>query len=242
MKLSADHAFLDLEVLTRGDHDGHTKLEALRARYGPPAARTWTTRISARPRRCNSATATGAGCPFRIRQRPCSTPFRPDATTKADFGGIDVALIVGVPMDLGVTNRAGARPAPPRRCAGRAHRPYEHVLRMTPMADVPASPTSATSRSAAASAWRNATPTSRPSSPRSDGGRYPAGRRRRPFDQPRDPGRGRPRPAGRHDPHRCPLRIPGGSLKAPSSTSGQSNSVTLHKFLPLSRSGPAPLD
>ena len=34
--------------------------------------------------------------------------FRPDAAGLPDFGGIDIALI-GVPMDLGVTNRAGAR-------------------------------------------------------------------------------------------------------------------------------------
>jgi agmatinase len=38
-------------------------------------------------------------------------PFAQDAQGLADFGGLDVALI-GVPMDLGVTNRAGSRLGP----------------------------------------------------------------------------------------------------------------------------------
>ena len=57
-------------------------------------------------------------------------PFAPDAA-KNDFAGLDVAL-VGVPMDLGVTNRAGARLGP--RAVRNIERigPYEHVLRMVP--------------------------------------------------------------------------------------------------------------
>jgi guanidinopropionase len=48
------------------------------------------------------------------------------------FGDIDVAL-VGVPMDLGVTNRAGARLGP--RAVRNVERigPYEHVLKIAPM-------------------------------------------------------------------------------------------------------------
>src|SRR5437899_10437822 len=38
-------------------------------------------------------------------------PYRPEAPDLTDFGGLEVAL-VGVPMDLGVTNRAGARFGP----------------------------------------------------------------------------------------------------------------------------------
>src|SRR5205823_6218958 len=45
-----------------------------------------------------------------------------------------VALI-SVPMDLGVTNRAGARLGPRAVRAVERIGPYEHVLRMTPMAD-----------------------------------------------------------------------------------------------------------
>jgi guanidinopropionase len=57
--------------------------------------------------------------------------FRPDAAALPDFGGLDVALI-GVPMDLGVTNRAGARLGP--RAVRNVERigPYEHALRIAP--------------------------------------------------------------------------------------------------------------
>lgn len=49
-----------------------------------------------------------------------------------EFGDIDVAL-VGVPMDLGVTNRAGARLGPRAVRAVERIGPYEHVLKMAPM-------------------------------------------------------------------------------------------------------------
>jgi guanidinopropionase len=61
-------------------------------------------------------------------------PFRPDAPELSDFGGLQVALI-GVPMDLGVTNRSGARFGP--RAVRQIERigPYNHALRVTPMAE-----------------------------------------------------------------------------------------------------------
>ena len=58
--------------------------------------------------------------------------FRPDAAGLPDFGGIDIALI-GVPMDLGVTNRAGARLGPRAVRSVERMGPFEHVLRMAPM-------------------------------------------------------------------------------------------------------------
>jgi guanidinopropionase len=60
-------------------------------------------------------------------------PYRPDAPDLPDFGGLDVAL-VGVPMDLGVTNRAGARLGP--RAVRNVERigPYNHALRLAPLA------------------------------------------------------------------------------------------------------------
>jgi guanidinopropionase len=67
-------------------------------------------------------------------------PLRLDAAELKDFGGLDVALI-GVPMDLGVTNRAGTRLGP--RAVRQIERigPYHHVLKKVPssmvkMADV----------------------------------------------------------------------------------------------------------
>ena len=60
-------------------------------------------------------------------------PYRPDAAALPDFGGLDIALI-GVPMDLGVSNRAGARLGP--RAVRNVERigPYNHALRHVPIA------------------------------------------------------------------------------------------------------------
>ena len=60
-------------------------------------------------------------------------PLRADAPDLPDFGGLDVAL-VGVPMDLGVTNRAGARLGPRAVRAVERVGPYHHVHRVAPMA------------------------------------------------------------------------------------------------------------
>jgi guanidinopropionase len=69
--------------------------------------------------------------PFADVATLLAAPYRPDAPTLPDFGGLDVAL-VGVPMDLGVTNRAGARLGP--RAVRDVERigPYEHALRIAP--------------------------------------------------------------------------------------------------------------
>jgi len=69
--------------------------------------------------------------PFADPATLLGAPFRPDAASLPDFGGLDVAL-VGVPMDLGVTNRAGARLGP--RAVRDVERigPYDHALRIAP--------------------------------------------------------------------------------------------------------------
>src|ERR1700759_1083103 len=59
-------------------------------------------------------------------------PYRPDAPDLPDFGGLDFAL-VGIPMDLGVTNRAGARFGPRAVRAVERVGPYEHVLGRAPL-------------------------------------------------------------------------------------------------------------
>ena len=61
-------------------------------------------------------------------------PYRPEAPDLPDFGGLDIAL-VGVPMDLGVTNRAGARFGP--RAVREVERigPYHHPLGVVPRAE-----------------------------------------------------------------------------------------------------------
>ena len=98
-------------------------------------------------------------------------PLRLDAPGSRDLGGLDAAL-VGVPMDLGVTNRAGARLGP--RGCGRSSASAPIITCIASRRSRSARwPTSATCRSAAASAWRTATRTSRPSSPAGGGRRGP---------------------------------------------------------------------
>jgi len=63
--------------------------------------------------------------------------LRMDAAQEADFNGLDVAL-VGVPMDLGVTNRAGARLGPRAVRAIERIGPYHHVHRLAPLSEVEA--------------------------------------------------------------------------------------------------------
>ena len=64
-------------------------------------------------------------------------PLRLDAPQQADFAGLDVAL-VGVPMDLGVTNRAGARLGPRAVRGVERIGPYHHVHRLAPLSEVKA--------------------------------------------------------------------------------------------------------
>ena len=62
-------------------------------------------------------------------------PYRPEVSELADFGGLDVAL-VGVPMDLAVTNRAGSRLGP--RAIRNIERigPFHQTHGIAPMADL----------------------------------------------------------------------------------------------------------
>ncbi len=61
-------------------------------------------------------------------------PYREDAAVLPDFGGLDIAL-VGVPMDLGVTNRPGARFGPRAVRAMERIGPYNHALKVVPLAE-----------------------------------------------------------------------------------------------------------
>jgi agmatinase len=60
-----------------------------------------------------------------------SAPYRPDALSLPDLGGLDVAII-GLPMDLGVTNRAGTRLGPRAVRAVERMGPMDHVLGTAP--------------------------------------------------------------------------------------------------------------
>jgi agmatinase len=110
-----------------------TKLEALRAKYA--GARE----IDVAPAPFREALAFAFESPGR-RPLPYAgvptlldLPHIPQAPELPDFGGLDVAL-VGVPMDLGVTNRSGARLGPRAVRAVERIGPYNHALKVTPRA------------------------------------------------------------------------------------------------------------
>jgi agmatinase len=107
------------------------KLEALRAKYQD------SKETDTAPEGFRQALSLVFGSAYR-RPMPYAgvptlldEPYRPDAPDHPDFAGLDVALI-GVPMDLGVTNRPGARFGP--RAVREIERigPYNHALAITP--------------------------------------------------------------------------------------------------------------
>jgi agmatinase len=109
---------------------GKSKLDALRARYAdsefhdPLFKRVAASQFDGDRRTW----------PFADVATFLDAPYRPDAASHDGLEALDVAII-GVPMDLGVTNRAGARLGP--RAVRNIERigPYEHVLRRAPFAD-----------------------------------------------------------------------------------------------------------
>jgi guanidinopropionase len=62
-------------------------------------------------------------------------PYIPPSVQNGGIAHLDVAVI-GVPMDLGVTNRAGARLGPRAVRAVERIGPYEHVLRTAPATQI----------------------------------------------------------------------------------------------------------
>lgn len=71
--------------------------------------------------------------PFMDPATFLGAPLRLDAAAFG-FKDLDIAL-VGVPMDLGVTNRAGTRLGPRAVRSVERIGPYEHALRMAPLAE-----------------------------------------------------------------------------------------------------------
>jgi guanidinopropionase len=113
------------------------KLEALRAKYPldapgashhPEFRKAIETIFAGTDRRPKpyEGVATFLGAPLRL-----------DTPREDDFAGLDVALL-GVPLDLGVTNRAGARFGP--RAVRQVERigPYHHTHRILPLSAVKA--------------------------------------------------------------------------------------------------------
>lgn len=110
------------------------KLQALRQRYANPG------RAEIRDptfKRVTDAIFKGTDrrqAPYAGISTLLDAPSRPDALERADADGLEIAL-VGVPMDLGVTNRAGARLGPRAARAVERIGPYHHVHKVAPMVE-----------------------------------------------------------------------------------------------------------
>lgn len=106
------------------------KLERLRARYQGAKLKDVTDPVFAGIAAAVMKSDDKRSWPFADPTTLLGAPHKPDAWTHG-YAGLDVAL-VGVPMDLGVTNRSGARLGP--RAVRNVERigPYEHVLRCAP--------------------------------------------------------------------------------------------------------------
>jgi guanidinopropionase len=107
------------------------KLDALRAKYAGAKETEVAPEKFRKPLSLVFGSAYRRAMPYAGLSTLLDTPYRPDAPDLPDFAGLDVAL-VGVPMDLGVTNRAGARLGP--RAVREVERigPYNHALGLTP--------------------------------------------------------------------------------------------------------------
>jgi guanidinopropionase len=122
------------------------KLAALRARYAasreidvaPPELRAALALAFETPSDSPRAQSSrGIGDRRKLPYAGVSTlldlPYLPQTADVPDPAGLDVALI-GVPMDLGVTNRAGARLGPRAVRAVERIGPYHHALKIVPRA------------------------------------------------------------------------------------------------------------
>ncbi len=110
------------------------KLEALRAKYEGARETEVAPEQFRKPLAAVFGTEYRRAMPFAGVSTLLDLPYRPDAAEQPDFAGLEVALI-GVPMDLGVTNRPGARFGP--RAVRDIERigPYNHALGVVPRSE-----------------------------------------------------------------------------------------------------------
>jgi guanidinopropionase len=111
-----------------------SELERLRAKYdGPQQSATHDPRyrrVADQVFKDGTRALPYAGVPTLL-----AAPYRPEAAERADLGGLQVALI-GVPMDLGISNRPGARFGPRALRTIERIGPYNAVLDCTPCHDL----------------------------------------------------------------------------------------------------------
>ena len=138
---------------TNGD-----KLAALRAKYGTGrAGEIFDARFRTVAERIFSGDGTRLA-PYAGVATLLGAPHMPLGLGDPAFSALQVALI-GVPMDLGVTNRPGARFGPRALRGIERIGPYNHVLGCAPVFDLRVADV-AMSRWPAATGWNNAMRTS----------------------------------------------------------------------------------
>lgn len=108
------------------------KLTALREKYANASGGDIFDEAFARVAQAQFTAGDKRKWPFAGIPTLLGAPCRPDLLDDPDFGGLDIALL-GVPMDLGVTNRNGSRFGP--RAVRNIERigPYDHVLKCAPL-------------------------------------------------------------------------------------------------------------
>ena len=109
------------------------RLSALRQKYSGKPGETYDpryARVAARIFKGGTRAAPFAGMPTLL-----SAPARAIDWSAPDFSGLDVALL-GMPMDLGVTNRPGSRFGPRALRAIERIGPYNEVLDTAPVHDI----------------------------------------------------------------------------------------------------------
>jgi len=107
------------------------KLDALRARYGDGSVRQSYDPLFKKVIDFVFTQADRRPKPYAGITTLLAAPLAPGASHQPQLGGLDVALI-GVPMDLGVTNRAGARLGPRAVRSIERIGPYHHLHRLAP--------------------------------------------------------------------------------------------------------------
>ena len=109
------------------------KLEALRARYAAASGGDIRDPAFRRVAELQFSGTDRRRWPFMDVATFLGAPYRQNAA-ETGFADLDIALL-GIPMDLGVTNRAGSRLGP--RAVRNVERigPYEHVLKVAPLGE-----------------------------------------------------------------------------------------------------------